>query len=210
MSKKESPFFERGKTFYGPAVPDSAALQGVDLEGREFEMEDYDYASTARPLPLRTRNTMVRVRIVRNVSGISLLPKRLARFTTTAGAASLTRVDGYGYATADAVVAPIDEFLPAAGVQNNDLFYVVMDGPCLFLTDLAGAANNVINVGGVLVALTAASSQATTAGRVAPQDLTGATALLGAQIQNRLGRALSAKTTANTNADVLVNFTGRF
>ena len=39
------------------------------------------------------------------------------------------------------------------------------------------------------------------------QDLTGATALLGAQIQHRLGRALSVKLTSATNADILVNIT---
>jgi hypothetical protein len=84
---------------------------------------------------------------------------------------------------------------------------VVMEGPAVILTDLAGADNNVLNVGTVVVALTGATSGATTAGRVAPQDLTGATALLADQIQNRIGYALTAKTTANTNADVLVDVT---
>jgi len=73
------------------------------------------------------------------------------------------------------------------------------------LTALDGGADNVFNVNDVIVALTAATSQATTAGRVAPQVLTGATALLGNQVQNRLGRAMSAKTTANTNNSLLVN-----
>lgn len=70
-------------------------------------------------------------------------------------------------------------------------------------TSLAADATNLLPVGTILVALTAATSGSTTSGRPAPQDLTGATALLGNQIQNQIGTALSAKTTANTNADVL-------
>lgn len=75
----------------------------------------------------------------------------------------------------------------------------------MMLTDLAAGANNLIPEGTVLVALTAATSGATTAGRVAPQDLTGATAALGLQVQNRLGYALSARTTAQTNTTILVD-----
>ena len=101
----------------------------------------------------------------------------------------------------------MDEFLPTAGVPANDLFWIVVEGPTNILSDLAGADNNVVNIGGILVALTAATSQCTTAGRVMPQDITGATSVLANAVQNRIGRALSARTTANTNADILVNVT---
>lgn len=163
--------------------------------------EDLDYSVTG-PKPART-NRFVRCLVVRNVSGIALLPKRLVTFQQTAGF-STGRVDGY--ATATAVNAfPVDEFLPTAGVPNGDLFYIVTEGPASCITDLAGGANNLLPLGTLVVALTAVTSQATTAGRIAPQDLTGATALLGNQIQNRLGYALTAKTTTNTNAGILID-----
>ena len=73
----------------------------------------------------------------------------------------------------------------------------------MILTSVADMSADVA-AGGWVVALTAATSGATTAGRVAPQVLTGATAALAAMVQNRIGRALTAKTTANTNADMLV------
>ena len=72
-------------------------------------------------------------------------------------------------------------------------------------TDLAGGANDVINIGDVLTALTAATSGATTAGRVKPQSLAGATSVLGLEIMNMIGRAMSAATTANTGANLLVD-----
>ncbi len=139
---------------------------------------------------------------MRNVGAVALLPKQLVTFQKTAlvyGA----RVDGEVCITADRCY-PIDEYLPAAGCPVNDLCYIVVDGPALCRTDLAAGAANLIAVGDVLVALTAATSGCTTAGRVAPQDLTGATAVLGVQVMNTIGRALSAKVTTNTNADVLV------
>lgn len=85
-----------------------------------------------------------------------------------------------------------------------------MAGPTLVLNDIASGAGTVIAERDVLVALTAATSQATTAGRVAVQDLTGATALLGNAVQNAFGRALSARTTAETNSSVLVDLINRW
>ncbi len=62
-----------------------------------------------------------------------------------------------------------------------------------------------VNVGDKVVGESAAASTfSTTAGRVVPQTLTGATALLGDQVQNYVGHALTAMTTTQTNAEVLV------
>ena len=64
-------------------------------------------------------------------------------------------------------------------------------------------------VGDRLHAMTAVTTSATTAGRVMPAVLSGATSVLVAQMDNLIGKAMSAKTTANTNQDVLVHV-GRF
>jgi hypothetical protein len=163
--------------------------------------EDLDYSQRGTK-PARS-GRKVTCMCVRNVAAAALLPKRLATLQKS-GVNYLGRVDGYSTLTA-VNAFPVDEFLPAAGVPVNDLFWVVIDGPATVLTDLAGAANNVWNVGDVLTSLTAATSGATTAGRVKPQDLTGATAVLGNEVQNKIGYALSARTTANTGADLLVD-----
>ena len=199
MARDESPPWERGQTYYGGQTIDSNNLGGIDLEGKEFVFEDIDH-SVVGAKPKRS-GKRVKVRVVRNVGAAALLPKGLASFV--AGTTYGKRVDGLARTTA-AEGYPIDEWLPAAGVPVNDLFYIVVEGPSLVLSDLAAGANNVITAGGVLVALTAATSGATTAGRVAPQDLTGATALLANQVQNRIGVALSSKTTAETNASILI------
>jgi hypothetical protein len=209
MARLENPPFGRGETFYNGGTVDTTNLSALQMEGKEWEFEDvqYNVAGQVGAKPART-NRFCLCRIVRNVSGINLLPSRLVSFQIggTDGRWAGSRVDGYTTTTAQFAAGVVDEWLPAAGVPNDDLFWLVIRGPTTVLTDLAGGANNVINVGDVLVALTAATSQATTAGRVSDQVLTGATAVLGVQLMNYIGRALSAATTANTNQALLMEF----
>jgi hypothetical protein len=203
MARYESPPFDRGATFYNGATIDSNNLGGIQHEGKEWEFEDLDL-STVGAKAART-NRMVRCRVCRNVAAVALLPKRLASFKV----GNPGRVDGYATTTAQAFLGVVDEWLPAAGVPVNDLFWMVVEGPSQMLTDLAGGANNLIPLDTILVGLTAVTSGATTAGRVAPQDLSGVTTALGSQIQNALGRALTAATTANTNTSILVEIFAR-
>lgn len=206
MARQENPPFPRGETFYNGGTIDPTNLGGGQMIGKEWVFEDIDLSGgTVGAKPNRS-NRYIKARIVRNVSGINLLPKRLANLaaTQTDGRHFGDEVDGYSDVSAARCGGVIDEWLPAAGVPTNDLFWLVTAGPTQVLTDLAGAATNVFNVGTNVVALTAATSQATTAGRVYPQDLTGATSLLGNQVMNVIGTALSAATTANTNAGILI------
>ncbi len=190
------PPFARGCTAGATAVTDL-----THLEGKEYWFENLDYStSPAKARPSGGQGEYVKCRIVRNTGAVALLPKDLVKFATANygkyvdGKTCLTAGEGY----------PIDEFLPAAGCPVNDLCWIVIDGDAMCRTDLAGADNNVITQGGWLVALTGATSGATTAGRVYAQDLSGATALLANQVQNRIGIAMSSKTTGQTNGDVLV------
>jgi len=202
MARDENPIFGRGETFYGGGTIDANNLGGINLEGKEWEFEDINPTTKTARLDGRK----VRCRCVRNVSGGALLPKRLALLQDTAGKNS-GRVAGYASGTAADTPQqgyPIDEFLPAAGVPANDLFWIVVEGPAVVLTSLADMATD-LAVGEFVVAATAATSQATTAGRVIPQLLSGATARLAANIQNRVGRAHTAKTTQNTHAEVLID-----
>jgi hypothetical protein len=160
-------------------------------------VEDVDYSNA----PAKRSNRFVRIRAVRNSSGINLLPERIARYKTTT---RNTEVDGYTTVTAADWAGIVDEWLPAAGAPANTVFYIATHGPSEVLTDIA--AVDTINEGDFLVALTAATSQATTAGRVDLAATTGSTTAVSInQLLNKLGRALSAKTSANTNSSILVD-----
>lgn len=193
MARNESPPFDRGETWFsgvGATTTDPTAVVG-----KEWLFEDVNPTTRA----VRS-NKYVRCRAVRNVSGIALLPRRLASFKASAGSYGL-EVDGYSTTTA-ARGYPVDEYLPSTGVSANDVFWIVVDGPAEALTDIASV--DTINVGDTLVALTAVTSQATTAGRVDLAAHGVSESALANQIQNRIGYALSAKTSGNTNTAILV------
>jgi hypothetical protein len=197
MARNENPPFARGETFYNGETIDANNLGGENLEGMEWVFEDVN-PNTGRQ---RTESP-VRCRVVRNVSGVALLPGLLGNFQDTAGVWG-RRINGYAITTA-AEGVPIDEYLPAAGVPNNDLFWVVIEGPAVIRTTTLATAACLIPVGDWVVASTAAASTfSTTAGRVEVQSLAGATAVLADQVLNRIGRAITGRTTAETNTNTL-------
>jgi hypothetical protein len=200
MARNENPPFPRGETFFNGGTVD--ATSGAHLEGTEWTFEDLDLSQSGVK-PQRT-NLPVVCKIVRNTSGVALEPKRLCRFELTAGNDCGGQVDGYVTTTAAKVDGVIDEWLPTAGCPANDLCWVVVEGPTQVLTALSNRSADTA-VGGIVIAITAATSQCTTAGRIDNQDLTGATALLAAQVQNRIGYAMSLVTTASTNTSCLIN-----
>ena len=103
---------------------------------------------------------------VRNTSAGALLPKRVVRFAHgTAGKAVFSEVNGYAAVAGEERVGVVDEYLPIAGVAVNDVFWVVVSGPTEVVAALSGTA---VAVGDRLAAITAATSGATTAGRVKP------------------------------------------
>lgn len=113
---------------------------------------------------------------VRNSSGAALLPKRVVRFAVgTAGTAVFSAVDGYAAVGNNEFVGVVDEHLPSAGAASNDVLWVTVDGPTEVAAALSGTA---VAVGDRLVAITAATSGATTAGRVTPTTI-GATGVIG-------------------------------
>lgn len=185
--------FPRGSTNTTGAGSGGTTDQ-ANLEGREYWVEDDQYGT----------GVMVKLRIVRNLSAGALSPKRGVTFKsgTEWQVDGYNDVDGERAYIVDDYYASVNSVSPTIAV--NDLFYVVIEGPCLCSTSLAGSARNNIAVGDILGAQTAATSGATTAGRVGTADFSGATTPLATQIINRIGRALSAKTTANTASDILV------
>jgi len=133
---------------------------------------------------------------VRNTSSVALLPKRVVSFA----AGSFTVTDGYANTANAEVVGVVDEYLPASGVAVNDVFWVTVDGPTEVSVALSGTN---VAVGDRLGVVTAAASTSTTAGRVGPLSVTGAsTASVDHTIPlGYIGRACS--TGATTGAAVL-------
>jgi hypothetical protein len=70
-------------------------------------------------------NRTVECIAVKNTSGSALLPGAVAKFKD---AAILSEVDGLA-TTSTALMGVVDEYLPAAGVANNEVFWLVVRGP---------------------------------------------------------------------------------
>lgn len=136
---------------------------------------------------------------VRNTSAAALLPKRVVRFAVgTAGASLFSAVDGYAAVGNNEMVGVVDEYLPTAGVAVNDVFWVTVDGPTEVAHALSGTE---VAVGDRLAAITAATSGATTAGRVTPSGVGAATTGAGNNSLGVIGYACS--TGATTGAAIL-------
>ncbi len=193
----------RGKTLLTGSNRTLSATYGQStrVEGAEKLFDDVAPSSTPGVKTHRT-NRQVKCIFVRNASGIALLPKRLA--TWKAGYEG-RQVDGYCTTDHARCAGVVDEHLPAAGVPANDMFWLAVEGPTLCLTDIAASAANNWSAGLVGTALTAATSQATTAGRIRAFAVTTNTTNAVSIGFNRLGRALTARTTANTAADILID-----
>lgn len=209
MSFFEAHDFELGQTFGNSAAavsgsPDSAAV------GKESWFEDKD---PSQGTSSRRSNRLKLVRAVRNVCVVgsggelangNLLPKKLVQFAT---GSFNSHVDGYAGATtagrAGTQAWPVDEFLPSTGVVPNDIFYIVMKGPAIIKPALSALTANVV-IGDRLVAITAATSGATTSGRFDAPNYNVATTVLALEITNYIGRALSALTTTQ-GTDLLVD-----
>ncbi len=204
-----------------------AQLIGTEVEGKEFWFLDYNWAASGTVKPLRS-NIPRKLRVVRNVSGFNILPKRLvvlgldgaANSTTSFYGASSTYTaiqptsgplvysrTGYHARNNTLNTYPVDEFLPSTGVPHGGLYYIVIEGPATCIND--GAATTIATgdwLYGCATVTTAAATNAssTVAGRLTTAFAAAAsTTIPNVTWLNLLGRSLS--TTATTGADVLVN-----
>ena len=193
--------FPLGKTFYDGGTIDTNDLKGGHLLG--MRCEHLNLSDVSGVQPKLSEAPLISV-LVRNNAGIALEPKRLVVWETR-----FKSVDGYSSTTAVEVAGVVDPFLPSTGVPNGDIFHLLVDGPVLIKSQLSTLGANV-SAGDLLYAITAATSQATTAGRFTAWggtfSLTQTTDGTEANvIRNAIGRAMSALTTGNTNTDTLVD-----
>ena len=156
----------------------------------------------------------VRAMIVRNCSGITLLPGALVQWATgaTLGTAPCRgkRVSGYTSTLMTEVAGVVDDMLPSSGVPDGDLFWLIVAGPCLVLTPVYSAWTAVpITEGDSVYAITASAStnSTTNAGAMtsigslglafASTAATAATTNMYLAAVNQIGRAMTTVTSAN-------------
>ena len=191
---------ERGKTYLkGPnRTPDTTYTTSVAIEGIRKAFANKDYSSSRNAMPLRTGGETICI-LVRNASGRTLLPKMTV--TWKAGFVG-TRVDGFSAIESGVVAGVVDEWLPATGVADNDLFWLAVKGPHLCLKQ---SSTGVIAHDGWVAALTAANTlHSTTAGRITAVAATTESTTTLSHALNRIGRAMSTSNTSGASTDFLV------
>jgi hypothetical protein len=217
MGLYENMPFARGATYFGmpggAAVPTLDDTSAANLVGRDYIHMDNNYNT----------GTWVKVRVMRNDAGIALQPGRLVKVgpaptayslggSNIAGNIGVGSVIGYANVGSTGAAAPekgyvVDEML-TYNVPPYDLFYVVVKGPTLIYTSLTAADfsdTNTIGVGDHLHVAAAATSQATTAGRVAVASFAGTVgSVIAGQIVNVVGRAMSSAQSTQTAYKLLV------
>lgn len=216
MSRDNTTPFGRGETWYAGRTIDTANYEGVELEGHTCIVEDILWGNSGGVKPGRTTSNARDqvVRLMRNVSGVTLYAKQLVQVDSTNPNRILGRQNvlfGPAY--------PIDEFLPATGVPNGDLCWVVIGGPALCLTPMTGAEFNAVSIaaGDILGAATT-NGGSTAAGSTAPAGRVAAVLPVNVAITTNtqysellryatgwFGRAVSAMTSGQTNADILID-----
>lgn len=218
FAKLDSCPFELGKTLKGTDADGN--LINVEVLGREYTFNNIQTTSPTGGVRGNYTGEPLRVIALRNRSGVTLYGKRHAVLDyTTAGTVGVTDVKGYANTLAQGPVVLIDDNLATAGVADKDIFWGIVEGCALTLTSETGAGfgGADIAVGNDLVAATAASSTgSTTGGRVANVTFTNATAGNSSNgydgyrmALNHLGTALSARTTGETSADLLIRVRNR-
>lgn len=177
------------------------------LEGREFTIPDLDYSSSTGNWRSGYTGPDTRiVKIVRNSSGVALLPTLAVQYRSGYNG---RQVIGYSSVNAKKPAGFVDEWLPTAGVPAGDLFYIAVSGLVSYRVS-ATAAEAVLVADEYLTTVTAAASTtSTTAGRLTAAITTGATGPLAAQLLNVIGINVSAATTADTNTSRLMRITNR-
>ena len=226
MARGDSPPFARGETYAnGNAYIldannplNASGFGGINIQGKEFVFEPNSAdAETGYPLGVNDpAGRPIRVKVVRNTSGINLLPGRLVHYSTSDPNGYEVSVDGYCFEASDRPAGIVDEFLPPAGVVPNDLFYIVTEGPTL-VTQPATPITTVVE-SRLVPAATGTTYPVTggpatgrvdpAAGRVALQDTTQTGAALFAQIQNQVGFAAAANSTANAQFGAVIRMGG--
>lgn len=179
---------------FGPDVYDTTGAFDKNL-GREYTLTD-TWFGTGLPVTFR---------LVRNTSGTSLLGARMVRFDTGTTYPPDTAVFSYQFQSDIRWAGAVHHTVVSTGVPDGARFLIVVDGPCLVANSYAAMGTDVA-VGDVVTSVTAGSSgAATTAVGRFTNFTAGATTHTFSTEVNVIGRAMTARTTGNTNTNTLIN-----
>lgn len=201
------PPMELGETLKGTA--DSVLINAHWL-GQTFTFPANRLSSNLRGSKDRYTGRPIKAVLLRNEAGFALLGKRLAKLKEGGGYGNVEAVDGYCAVKADAHLVVVDPFLPSAGCADDDIFWGIIEGTVPILTPFeAGGFDKTIAVGDPLVGATGSTTGTSGVGRVSCGGVLAGGSLAAtdayAQARNCIGRALSARTTGETNMDLLVS-----
>lgn len=191
--------FARGTTHFGSIsgnTPD--ANVGNNLLGQIFVVRDTVHG-TGKPIYLQA---------VRNTSGGPLYAKKSVIYDTSA--LPETAVNAYSYLGTGPIAGVVDDQYGSKAIPNNDIFWIVVNGPCDVTNSFTTMGANVA-IGDYVSSVTAAgTTAATTAIGRFTSFAAAATTNSAAAIKNTMGIALEAATTGQTNADFLVDVKSPF
>jgi hypothetical protein len=221
-STHDVPQFARGETA-GVILTDATTGDFTHpWLGAEKYFEDKNLSATGPVKPLLSK-TLVKCRCCVNRTGVAIPPGTLvvlgqmavkngAGGTAVGGESGLytiTEIARMGVAGASGPVAAVlvDEYLPAAGVPDNGMCWVVVEGNCTVKSGLTQLTAD-LAIGDPLVCMTGATSAATSTGttsggKIDRLDLSITTGVaLAARAQAIIGYALSACTSQGYNQSV--------
>lgn len=191
LSSNAAPF-ERGATFLGGRTAEGGESVPV---GQDYEFPDDRYG---------TKRT-VRCRLVKNTSGVTVLPGTLVLLNTL-----MTECIGVvNHEYLEGPQAPVDDHLGPNGVPTGDWFYIVTRGPNVGKNQIAEHNDNIIDAGERIRATTvdAATTAAVTVGRIQAVEVTSSVTVAQNELRSVLGRAVTAAATSGvTDTDLLVDW----
>ncbi len=123
MSTKTPALVGRGETQYGPSGTIDTSAYGSAV-GNEGSLAAFNYIDPSDKT--RGDNRKVHAIYVRNVSGANLKP---GYAVTWASGYRDKRVDAYSFVAAEEIAGIVDDLLPAVGVRNGDMFWLITGGP---------------------------------------------------------------------------------
>ncbi len=195
MARDEAPPFELGQTYFQGNTPDTTV--GNHLLGKVWIFEDINLTASGTGGTMKPRRTGVyrHMMAVRNTSGGLLVPKRVGKLYVAGSLYEITQeLSGYG-TTVGELCFPIDEFLPSAGVADDDICWICVQGPAKVTSGAAG--DTTVAIGEYVIP--------TTDGKVIGQDTTvAAGAATFAQTFGAIGFAITAVAAINTDFIICV------
>jgi hypothetical protein len=129
MAHFEEPPFARGDTYFGTGTP--TANDGDQICGRKYEFPD----------TVNGTNYKVVCMAVRNTSGSAITVARACGEFDT-GVNSIDReISQFPANTAGAYCWPLDDaYVVGTTIADDDIFYVVVEGPCVVKTSATGTS----------------------------------------------------------------------